>query len=86
MVAGDLIPSREKLTSGPIQDLGAALDALAQHDQRVHEVVMLRYFAGRSVEQTADVLNIAPRTVKRCWAYGRVWLLRRLSEDEIHSE
>ena len=54
----------------------------ADHDARVFDVIMLRFFTGLSVEQTADVLESSPRTVKRCWSYGRTWLYRRITAGE----
>jgi len=68
----------EPLTVQGIEALDAAIDALGAHDARTRDVIMLRFFAGLSVEQTAEVLEISPRTVKRCWAYGRTWLYRRI--------
>ena len=62
----------------PVDDLIAldeALAKLSEEDEVKAEVVKLRYFAGLSVEQTSDILGISPRTVKRCWAYARAWLL-----------
>lgn len=58
----------------PIELLDGALDGLREMDARLYEVVMLRYFAGLSVEITAQTLGIAPRTVKRDWAAARSWL------------
>ncbi|MFC1765642.1 sigma-70 family RNA polymerase sigma factor [Planctomycetota bacterium] len=55
--------------------LDEALSKLTKKDEAMAEVIKLRYFAGLSVEQTADVLEISPRTVKRHWAYARAWLL-----------
>ena len=55
--------------------LDEALAKLSEEDEVKAEVVKLRYFAGLSVEQTSDILGISPRTVKRCWAYARAWLL-----------
>jgi DNA-directed RNA polymerase specialized sigma24 family protein len=40
----------------------------------------LRFFAGLSVEDTADALNMSPATLKRRWALARAWLFRELSE------
>ena len=68
----------------PADDLlavDAALDALARFDPTKAEVVKLRYFAGLTVEQTADCLNLSPATVKRLWAVARAWLYRHLSAD-----
>ena len=42
-------------------------------------VVRLRFYAGLSVERTAATLALSPATVKRKWAYARVWLFRELS-------
>lgn len=60
--------------------LEVALDQLQSRDLRMHEIVMLRYFAGQSVEQTAELMEISPRTVKREWAVARVWLRAKLGE------
>jgi DNA-directed RNA polymerase specialized sigma24 family protein len=42
--------------------------------------VELRYFTGLSIQDTADVLDIAPATVKRHWNFARAWLFRALSK------
>jgi RNA polymerase sigma factor (TIGR02999 family) len=56
----------------------AALDRLAQTDPTAAELVKLRYFAGLSISQAADVLGMSPRSVDRYWAYARAWLRREL--------
>jgi RNA polymerase sigma factor (TIGR02999 family) len=58
--------------------LDEALSRLSVEERTRAEVVKLRYFAGLSVEQTADILEISPTTVKRYWAYARAWLLREI--------
>ena len=58
--------------------LDEALSRLSVEEETRAEVVKLRYFAGLSVEQTADILDISPTTVKRYWAYARAWLLREI--------
>lgn len=63
-------------------ELEAALTALEEHDQRVARVVELRYFTGLGIEETADVLDISPATVKRDWAYGRAWLFDYMEDGE----
>jgi RNA polymerase sigma factor (TIGR02999 family) len=55
--------------------LDEALVKLSKEDEAKSEVVKLRYFAGLSTEQTAEILGISARTVKRYWAYARAWLL-----------
>ena len=57
-----------------------ALDALATHDPRKAELVKLRYFAGLSIAEAAEVLGISAPTAKRDWTYARAWLFR-----EIHA-
>lgn len=59
--------------------LDGALTALEGHDRRLAELVSLRYFAGLSVEQTAEALGISGRQVKRDWAVARAWLYRHMS-------
>lgn len=61
-------------------DLDEALDRLGALDQRQVRVVECRFFAGMSVEETAEALGIAPATVKRDWALARAWLNRELAE------
>ncbi len=58
--------------------LDGALAKLADADPTKAQVVKLRYFAGLTVEQTAEVLGISPTTAKLHWAYARAWLLREI--------
>jgi RNA polymerase sigma factor (TIGR02999 family) len=51
-----------------------ALEKLAQWDERQARVVELRFFGGLTVDETADVLRISAKTVKRDWAMARAWL------------
>jgi RNA polymerase sigma factor (TIGR02999 family) len=57
-----------------------ALEAMAQMDPRKARVVELRFFAGLSVEETADVLKISPQSVMRDWKLAKAWLNRELSK------
>src|SRR5215472_4234245 len=54
--------------------LDAALTRLAETDQQAAELVQLRYFAGLSIREIAEILGISPRTADRLWAYARAWL------------
>ncbi|APW60433.1 ECF-type sigma factor [Paludisphaera borealis] len=56
--------------------LDEALIRLAAEDPAKAELVKLRYFAGLSIEQAANVLGISPATAKRHWTYARAWLFR----------
>jgi RNA polymerase sigma factor (TIGR02999 family) len=58
--------------------LSDALSALATFDARMSQVVELRFFAGLTVEETADVLNVSSETVMRDWKTAKAWLLREL--------
>jgi RNA polymerase sigma-70 factor, ECF subfamily len=58
--------------------LNEALDRLSQRDPRQGRVVELRFFGGLSDEETAEVLAISARTVKRDWSVARAWLFREL--------
>lgn len=61
--------------------LDDALKRLAELDDRQAKVVEMRFFGGLSVEQTADMLDVSPRTVEQDWRMARAWLKRELSED-----
>jgi RNA polymerase sigma factor (TIGR02999 family) len=76
--------------SGPIDPvellaLDEALRELEQFDKRMHELVMLRCFAGLSVAEAAEALGVSERTCKRDWAFARAWLYRRLSGGDMAS-
>jgi RNA polymerase sigma factor (TIGR02999 family) len=59
-------------------DLEDALEALSALDPRQARVVELRFFGGLDVEETAEVLGLSARTVKREWQTARAWLQHRL--------
>jgi RNA polymerase sigma factor (sigma-70 family) len=64
--------------------LDEALTKLETVDKVKADVVKLRFFAGLSIEQTAEVLGVSAPTVKRYWLYSRAWLSREISKgDEI---
>jgi RNA polymerase sigma factor (TIGR02999 family) len=55
-----------------------ALARLAAADPQAAELVKLRYFAGLSIPEAAESLNISPRSADRLWAYARAWLRRAI--------
>lgn len=67
------LPNQETLLA-----LDEALTRLRAQDERMHELVMLRYFAGQTTERAAEILGISPRTAKREWAVARAWLRAQL--------
>ena len=60
--------------------LDGALDALSQLDPRKAQIVELRFFGGLSVEETAEVLKVAPITIMREWNKAKAWLYRELNK------
>jgi RNA polymerase sigma-70 factor, ECF subfamily len=61
--------------------LDQALQGLEALDERQARIVELRFFAGLTVEETADLLEISPATVKRDWTLAKIWLRRELSAN-----
>ncbi|MDT4898471.1 MAG: hypothetical protein QOH25_3548 [Acidobacteriota bacterium] len=62
--------------------LDEALVRLAEMDERKSRVVELRFFAGMSEEEIAELLGVSVRTVLRDWKTARLWLYRELSQDQ----
>jgi RNA polymerase sigma-70 factor, ECF subfamily len=58
--------------------LDGALESLLKFDPRKARVVELRYFAGATIEETAEALSISPETAKRDWKMAKAWLARKL--------
>ena len=61
--------------------LDEALTALGEIDSRKVQVVEMRFFAGLSVEEIAELLSVSKETVMRDWRLAKVWLLRQLEGD-----
>jgi RNA polymerase sigma factor (TIGR02999 family) len=59
--------------------LDEALTDLAAFDPQLCRLVELRYFGGLSIEETAEVMQLSPATVKRHWSAARAWLHRRIT-------
>jgi RNA polymerase sigma factor (sigma-70 family) len=58
------------------------LSELEQFDEQQCRIVELRYFAGLTIEETAEVLHISASTVKREWEIARTWLYQRMKSEE----
>ena len=58
-----------------------ALNRLAEFDPQSGRVVELRFFGGLNVEETAQVLGVSARTVKRDWQLAKAWLLREITGE-----
>ena len=59
--------------------LDEAIDRLEHNEPQAARVVKLRFFAGLSVPETARVMGLSERTVKREWRYARAWLFHALA-------
>jgi RNA polymerase sigma factor (TIGR02999 family) len=68
--------------------LDRALDRLAEQSPRQAQVVEMRFFAGLTVAETAESLEVSPGTVKLDWSVARAWLFRELTSgsDSTHTE
>jgi len=75
------LPDDLPAPAAPVEDVlavGEALDVLAARNMCAGELVKLHYFAGFTIEQSADLLGISHRTAYRTWAFARAWLFRTL--------
>ena len=61
--------------------LDDALTELAEHDPRKATIVELRFFAGLTLDEIAEVIGVAPVTVSREWAKARAWLHREVARE-----
>jgi RNA polymerase sigma factor (TIGR02999 family) len=62
--------------------LDEALTGLAERDPKTAELAKLHCFAGLSIEQAAEVLDISPRTAYRDWAFAQAWLYRAIRRSD----
>jgi RNA polymerase sigma factor (TIGR02999 family) len=82
----DRLPLDEQLAydpdrAGEIVALEEALQRLEKIDPQQSRIIELRFFGGLSVEETAEVMGISPRTVKRDWSVARLWLHRKIASE-----
>ncbi|HEX2721651.1 MAG TPA: ECF-type sigma factor [Gemmatimonadaceae bacterium] len=66
-------------SSAEILRLHEALEVLERMEPRQARIVEMRFFGGLSVEETAEVLDVSPATVKRDWSIARAWLHSELT-------
>lgn len=76
-ISGVAAPARE-VDPVDVLALHDALSRLAELDPRQSEIVEMRFFAGLTVQEIAEVLQVAPATVKRDWATAKMWLKRQM--------
>lgn len=77
----DAAPVAADANADEILGVHEALERLAILDARQAKLVELRYFAGFTIEESAELLGISAATAKRDWALARAWLQRELAAD-----
>jgi RNA polymerase sigma factor (TIGR02999 family) len=80
--ARDLADMANSVDSDEIVAFDDALKRLESVDPGTAEIVRLRFFAGLSVDETAQALSVSPRTVDRDWAFARAWLVDAMRSAE----
>ena len=74
----DNVIAATETTDENILLINEALEKLAAHDAPSAELVKLRFFAGLTFPQAAEVLDLSERTAKRQWTYARAWLFKEI--------
>lgn len=78
---GTDIPDAASVNEEQVLQLDAALKELAQLDERLVNVVEMRYFAGLTADEIADALGVTPRTIRRDWEKARLLLFAALQRE-----
>jgi RNA polymerase sigma factor (TIGR02999 family) len=86
-VAIDLAMASESVAPAPVDllDLDAALQSLEALDKEQGRIVELRYFAGLSIDETAEALGTSASTVKRGWLAAKTYIRRHLDGGIAHA-
>ena len=74
----DAISFSEDNTDIDLLALDEAMEQLSTFDPQQSRIVELRFFGGLTIEETAEVLDISPATIKREWTVARSWLYRKI--------
>jgi RNA polymerase sigma factor (TIGR02999 family) len=77
----DLDQVSAPMASAELLALDDALSRLAEVDPKSAELVKLRYFAGMTIKEAADCLDISARTADNYWVFAKAWLLREIESD-----
>ncbi|MBY0375265.1 MAG: sigma-70 family RNA polymerase sigma factor [Bryobacteraceae bacterium] len=76
-------PELHAVDSATLLDLDMALDHLEARYPKIAKLVELRYFAGLTIEETAEILTLSPPTVKRDWLTAKAMLARSIQSGAI---
>lgn len=77
-----VVPGSDPLPDDNLVAVSEALDQLAAVNPQAAEVVKLRFFAGFTGHEAAELLGVSPRKGDQLWAYARAWLLDKLAESD----
>ena len=77
----DQTPLLSEVSDEKILALDEALKRLESIEERSSKIVELRYFSGLTIEETAEILQISPATVKRDWNFAKAWLYREIQNN-----
>jgi RNA polymerase sigma factor (TIGR02999 family) len=75
-------PAKEEI----VLQLNEALETLVQISPEQAEIVKLRFFAGFTEPETAEILNLSERTVQRQWSYAKAWLFERIEAVKANTD
>src|SRR4051794_10815644 len=78
----ELLELAEEMDVDQIVAVDEAIRRLEAQDERLGQIVRLRFFAGLSVEESAAALEVSDRTVRREWRLAKAWLHRELGEND----
>ena len=81
----DIVSDLER-SADDIEELDSALNRLAEIDPVKVGITELRFFVGLSVEETAQLLDLSPRTVAREWSFARTWLRGEISRNRERAQ
>jgi RNA polymerase sigma-70 factor, ECF subfamily len=76
----DAMPHIDSAKGQELIALDDSLNALAEIDPRKARVIEMRFFGGMSVEETAEVLKISPKSVLRDWKLAKAWLQKEMAK------
>ena len=81
VISLEAAPAVSRDRARDILALDNALQRLAEIDPRKSQIVELRFFGGLSLEETAEILNVSSRTIRREWEFAKAWLGRAISAE-----
>ncbi len=79
----DAAVERYESSAGDLMELDSALRELESREPRLARIVELRFFGGLTEEEAAALLGVTARTVRRGWAFARVWLAERVGGSGV---